>query len=93
MTDHLAPPPAQLFSADDAAAAIGVDPATLRDWVRRGLLTRYGSPRRALYDVNELVAAKDAQKPRRRGVTRRQFRASPNILDIGTTLPASQPGV
>jgi hypothetical protein len=86
-------PRAELFTAEDAAAAIGVEPATLRDWVRRGLLTRYGSPRRALYDVDELVAAKDAAKPRRRAVTRREFRASPNFLDNGTTLRASQPGV
>jgi DNA-binding transcriptional MerR regulator len=54
-----------LLTADDAAQVTGVSPATLRDWVRRGLLPRYGSPRRSLYDWRDLATAKQAAKPRR----------------------------
>jgi hypothetical protein len=56
---------ADLFTVNDAAAAAGVEPATIRDWFRRGLLTRHGSTRRALVDLDELVVALDAEKPRR----------------------------
>ncbi len=54
-----------LLTRQDAAAAAGVTEATLRDWVRRGLLTRYGTARNSLYDVRELGAALDQPKPRR----------------------------
>jgi predicted site-specific integrase-resolvase len=55
-----------LLTAEDAATLADVNPATLRDWTRRGLLTRYGSARRALYDWRELDQAKTTPKPRRR---------------------------
>lgn len=49
-----------------AALAVGVDPATIRDWRRRGLLAaRGGSPRRPLYDLRDVRRARDAPKPRR----------------------------
>jgi predicted site-specific integrase-resolvase len=54
-----------LLTAEDAALLTGVDRATLRDWTRRGLLPRYGSPRCALYHWHDLAAAKNAAKPRR----------------------------
>ncbi|MFI6347979.1 helix-turn-helix domain-containing protein [Streptomyces sp. NPDC050560] len=38
-----------------AALALGVSEATIRQWARRGKLTRYGSPGRAIYDVDELA--------------------------------------
>ena len=38
-----------------AALAAGVAPATIRKWASRGLLTRYGTPGRAAYDLNELA--------------------------------------
>lgn len=51
-----------------AAKACGVQPATVRDWVRRGLLRRAaGSPRHPLYLVDEVTAAKIAAKPTRPG--------------------------
>jgi transposase-like protein len=85
---------AQLFTAADAAAAIGVQPATLRDWVRRGLLTRHGTQRTALYDVHELVAAADAAKPRRDTPTTRALNGRSLTSEVaGATLPASQPEV
>jgi predicted site-specific integrase-resolvase len=56
---------ARLLTADDAAQVAGVSRATLRDWTRRGLLPRYGTARRVLYDWRDLATAKDAGKPRR----------------------------
>lgn len=38
-----------------AALALGVDEATIRQWARRGKLTRFGSPGRAEYDIEELT--------------------------------------
>lgn len=38
-----------------AALATGVTEATIRKWVSRGKLTRYGSAGRAEYDVEELM--------------------------------------
>ncbi|HEX5200104.1 MAG TPA: MerR family transcriptional regulator [Actinoplanes sp.] len=38
-----------------AALMLGVDVATVRQWARRGKLTRYGSPGRAEYDLAELT--------------------------------------
>jgi hypothetical protein len=45
-----------------AALAAGVAVATIRKWASRGKLTRYGSPRRAEYDLDELygLMAKDS---------------------------------
>jgi DNA-binding transcriptional MerR regulator len=59
------PDRSQLLTADDAAIIAGVSKATLRDWTRRGILPRYGSPRCALYDWRDLATAKNADKPRR----------------------------
>lgn len=58
---------AQLLSAGDAALILGVAPATLRDWRRRGLLTPH---RGGVYDVHELLAAQAAAKPRRTATRR-----------------------
>ncbi|TXL92722.1 hypothetical protein OIE71_08570 [Streptomyces sp. NBC_01725] len=38
-----------------AALAVGVPEATIRQWVRRGKLTRYGTPGRAEFDIAELT--------------------------------------
>jgi hypothetical protein len=37
-----------------AALAVGVSEATIRKWASRGKLSRYGSPGRAEYDLDEL---------------------------------------
>jgi hypothetical protein len=37
-----------------AALAAGVPEATIRKWASRGKLTRFGQPRRAEYDLDEL---------------------------------------
>ncbi|MEU1275315.1 MerR family transcriptional regulator [Streptomyces sp. NPDC005799] len=51
-----------------AAKACGVEPATIRDWVRRGLLQRAaGSSRHPLYLVDAVTAAKVTAKPTRPG--------------------------
>lgn len=39
-----------------AALAVGVSEATIRKWASRGKLSRYGSPGRAEYDLDELFA-------------------------------------
>ncbi|MFE3038115.1 hypothetical protein ACFXKY_41445 [Streptomyces canus] len=39
-----------------AALALDVREGTIRQWARRGKLTRYGTRRQALYDLNELAA-------------------------------------
>jgi predicted site-specific integrase-resolvase len=60
-------PPGQLTTSQ-AAMACGVVPDTIRDWVRRGVLKRAGgSPRRAIYRVEDVMAAKIAPKPTREG--------------------------
>lgn len=60
--------PPGLLTTSLAAKACGVEPATVRDWVRRGILQRCGgSPRRPIYRVDEVLAAKLATKPTRAG--------------------------
>ena len=55
-----------LLPADLAALAAGVQPSTLRDWRRRGLITPAGgTARHPLYDLADLHAARQAPKPRR----------------------------
>ncbi len=39
-----------------AALAVGVSETTIRQWVYRGKLTRYGTPRHAEFDIEELTA-------------------------------------
>jgi hypothetical protein len=39
-----------------AALALDVREGTIRQWARRGKITRYGTRRQALYDLNELAA-------------------------------------
>lgn len=38
-----------------AALAAGVTAATIRKWASRGKIRRFGTPRRALYDLDELM--------------------------------------
>jgi hypothetical protein len=38
-----------------AAMAAGVSEAAIRKWASRGKITRYGTSRRALYDLEELL--------------------------------------
>ena len=39
-----------------ASLAAGVTEATIRKWASRGKLTRYGSPARAEYDLDEILS-------------------------------------
>ena len=51
-----------------AALAVHRTPATIRDWVRRGILTRCGgTPKRPIYSVHDVYAAQKAAKPSRPG--------------------------
>ncbi|WP_275293487.1 hypothetical protein [Amycolatopsis sp. La24] len=45
----------------EAALAAGVPEATVRQWARRGKLTRYGSARRAEYCLDELTALRTGE--------------------------------
>jgi hypothetical protein len=45
----------RLVPTELAALAADVSPATIRKWASRGKLIRYGSARRALYDLAELL--------------------------------------
>jgi hypothetical protein len=38
-----------------AALATGVTSATIRKWASRGKISRFGTPRKALYDLDELM--------------------------------------
>jgi hypothetical protein len=70
--------PPGLLTTSLAAKACGVEPATIRDWVRRGVLTRCGgSPRRPMYRVEDVMAAKTAPKPKpERSKPRREVNAA-----------------
>jgi hypothetical protein len=47
-----------------AALAVGVPEATIRQWARRGKLTRHGNSSRAEYDVDELLAIAESRAAR-----------------------------
>lgn len=42
-----------------AALATGVTSATIRKWASRGKIRRFGTPQKALYDLNELMLLVD----------------------------------
>jgi hypothetical protein len=68
MTDHAmarAPRGRITVPTELAALAIGVPAATIRKWASRGKLTRYGSPGRAEYDLDELRDLNAKVSPRR----------------------------
>lgn len=44
-----------------AALAAGVSSATIRKWASRGKIRRFGTPRKALYDLNELMLIVDGR--------------------------------
>ncbi|SNR59246.1 hypothetical protein SAMN06265355_104432 [Actinomadura mexicana] len=52
---EVAGPDARLVPTGLAALAAGVSAATIRKWASRGKIKRFGTPRRALYDLNELM--------------------------------------
>ena len=65
--EYLSLPPGYLTTSM-AAQAAGKEPATIRDWVRRGILARCGgTPKRPIYRVNDVLAAAQAAKPNRQG--------------------------
>ncbi|MFB7297726.1 MerR family transcriptional regulator [Streptomyces rubiginosohelvolus] len=64
--------PARPVPTELAALAAGVGQATIRKWASRGKITRYGTPGRAIYDLDELLeivaskadaAAQEPQEP------------------------------
>lgn len=49
------PPRHRLVPTNVAALAAGVSEATIRKWVSRGKLTRYGTRGRSEFDIEELA--------------------------------------
>lgn len=50
------PPHHRLVPTNVAALAVGVSEATIRKWVSRGKITRYGAPNcRSGFDIDELT--------------------------------------
>ncbi|WP_242909379.1 MerR family transcriptional regulator [Actinomadura terrae] len=47
--------PGRLVPTELAALAAGVSEATIRKWASRRKLTRHGTTRRALYDLDEII--------------------------------------
>ncbi|MBT2208006.1 MULTISPECIES: hypothetical protein [Actinomadura] len=45
----------RLVPTELAALAAGVSEATIRKWASRRKLTRHGTTRRALYDLDEII--------------------------------------
>lgn len=64
----------RLLSTADAAYVMGVTPATVRAWKARGLLRRHGTGFGPSWDLEELVLARDAPKPRRDTPTKKDLR-------------------
>ncbi|MFI6347269.1 hypothetical protein [Streptomyces sp. NPDC050560] len=65
--EYIALPPG-LVTTSMAARACDVAPATIRDWVRRGILTRCGgTPKRPIYRLADVTKARTAAKPCRPG--------------------------
>jgi hypothetical protein len=69
-----------------AAMATGVTEATVRKWVSRGKLTRYGSPGRAEYDIEELLKLAAQRASRSRSGSSRTAGATqdPGIVGVET---------
>jgi hypothetical protein len=54
-------PGARLVPTGLAALAAGVTAATIRKWASRGKIRRFGTPRKALYDLDELMLLVDGR--------------------------------
>ncbi|WP_405791563.1 hypothetical protein [Streptomyces sp. NBC_01506] len=58
------PPSHRLVPTKVAALAVGVSEATIRKWVSRGKITRYGAPhRRSEFDIEELTEIARRRRP------------------------------
>lgn len=57
------PPRHRLVPTNVAALAVGVSEATIRKWVSRGKITRYGTPGRSEFDIEELTEIAIRRRP------------------------------
>ena len=57
------PPHHRLIPTNVAALAAGVTEATIRKWVSRGKITRYGPPGRSQFDIEELANITPHHRP------------------------------
>jgi hypothetical protein len=80
-----------------AAMATGVTEATVRKWVSRGKLTRYGSPGRAEYDIEELLKLVAQRSSRGRGGSSRTATPAPDpggaAVETGTVSENNQQSI
>lgn len=58
------PPRHRLLPTSAAALAAGVSEATIRKWVSRGKITRYGTPGRSQFDIDEIMQIVMRRGPR-----------------------------
>ncbi|MEY2248131.1 MerR family transcriptional regulator [Streptomyces sp. BF23-18] len=70
-----------------AALALGVQEVTIRQWARRGKITRHGTARRALYDLDELTELARTTTPTPSATVSTPPPATPAVSASGT--PAS----
>jgi predicted site-specific integrase-resolvase len=77
------PPHHRLVPTNVAALAVGVSEATIRKWVSRGKITRYGAPNcRSAFDIDELTeiaVRRPACSPRRRPAGALAAQATPAL--------------
>lgn len=57
-----------LMTTADIATALSIRPDLIHLWAHRGYLTRYGTPRAALWDIRELGRVINAQPGQRQRV-------------------------
>jgi hypothetical protein len=78
--DRIRKPGHRLVPTALAALAAGVSDGTIRKWASRGKIKRFGTPQKALYDLNELMllvadgAGSPAREPEARSAARRRNR-------------------
>jgi hypothetical protein len=51
-------------TSSEAAESTGLAEATIRSWAARGLLRRYGTSQRRLYDLAQVGAVRESQRSR-----------------------------
>jgi len=57
------PPQERLVPTAVAALAASVSEATIRKWVSRGKITRYGTPGRSQFDIDEVTRIALGRRP------------------------------
>lgn len=75
-----------------AALAVGVSEATIRKWASRGKIARYGSPRKAEYDLAELIEIAAAAEHGRSGARKPKTPKELAVVVDGDGVGSADPG-